>query len=64
MLSSVETTTVYVGAELTAPCSATFLKGSATSISYSGQGVTFSMASVVNLAGGQFVSWTAGTVDF
>jgi hypothetical protein len=40
------------------------LKGSATSISYAGQGVTFSMPSVVNLAGGQYVSWASGTTDF
>jgi hypothetical protein len=63
-LNTAQTATVYLGSALTAPCSASFLKGSATSISYAGQGVTFSMPSVVNLAGGQYVSWASGTTDF
>jgi hypothetical protein len=64
MAAGTASTTPFVGAELTAPCSASFLKNSATSISYKGQGVTFTMPSVVNMATGQTVYWASGTVDF
>jgi hypothetical protein len=62
--ASTTATSDYQGVDLAAACSASFLRGAATTVEYHGQGVTFNMPSVVNLAGGQVLVWEKGDVDF